>query len=367
MKRYEIKKVKQNNKEFYVLIADPRIIVKMLMNYESGEVQEAQRPWSESRVREIAKYIAGKFKDDENKKSIGLIPNSPILNIKKDIKLERDKDGLFIMLPSKKEEFKKYKGTIEAIDGQHRIRAFMEEYIDPDYSNNNTYEMIFAIFFQLSKKEKKEIFMITNEKQVKVPGNLLRMFKRELDLLKDDAEIYDLVCELNKEDYSPLNTRIMIGAEKISKGYQESQVEKILKKSDSFNMVKAFSKGDQETMARMISNYLKAWELEYDVSYKEPGTDTITKISGLRYVFFLFPTVLDILQQRKKTASVEEFKRIIHMLPDAVDIEDVFTDESTTLNFRGEGATIQLAKNHAASLKAYEGQNDDGYDITEGI
>ena len=127
MKRYELRKVTQNDKEFFVLIADPKDIVKLLMNYESGEVQEAQRPWSESRVREIARYVAGKFKDDENKKSKGLIPNSPILNVKKGLEVEKDSDGYFVMLPSTKDNFKKYKNSIEAIDGQHRIRAFMEE------------------------------------------------------------------------------------------------------------------------------------------------------------------------------------------------------------------------------------------------
>ena len=82
MKRYNLVKVTQKDKEFYVLVADPRVIVKLLMNYKSGEEQETQRPWEEKRVREIAKYVSGKFKDDDNKKAIGLIPNAPILNMR---------------------------------------------------------------------------------------------------------------------------------------------------------------------------------------------------------------------------------------------------------------------------------------------
>ena len=69
MKRYNLVKVIQKDKEFYVLVADPRVIVKLLMNYKSGEEQETQRPWEEKRVREIAKYVSGKFKDDDNKKA----------------------------------------------------------------------------------------------------------------------------------------------------------------------------------------------------------------------------------------------------------------------------------------------------------
>lgn len=367
MKRYELRKVTQNDKEFFVLIADPKDIVKLLMNYESGEVQEAQRPWSESRVREIARYVAGKFKDDENKKSKGLIPNSPILNVKKGLEVEKDSDGYFVMLPSTKDNFKKYKNSIEAIDGQHRIRAFMEEYLDADQSASKKYEMIFAVFFNLSKNEKKEIFMITNEKQVKVPGNLLRMFKRELDLLKGDEVVYDLVCKLNEEDYSPLKNRIMIGAQKIKKGYQESQISKILNKSEAFTHLNALTKGDKEKMAKMISNYLKAWEKIYDVSYAEPGTDTITKISGLRYIFYMMPPIMDILLKREKPASTDNFIEIIEMLPNAIEVDDVFTDESTNYAFKGEGATIMLAKEHIIKLKSYDSNVKTNFNISDGI
>lgn len=367
MKKYELRKITQNDMEFFVLIADPRVIVKLIMSYESGAVQEAQRPWSESRVKEIAKFVAGKFKDDENKKSKGLIPNSPIINVKKSIEVEKDSNGYYIMLPSTKEEFKKYKNSIEAIDGQHRIRAFMEEYLDPDFSDKKEYEMVFSVFFNLSKNEKKEIFMITNEKQVKVPGNLLRMFKRELDLLKGDEVVYDLVCKLNEEDYSPLQNRIMIGAQKITKGYQESQVSKILNKSDSFNHLNALTRGDKDKMAKIISNYLKAWEKVYEVSYADPGQDTITKISGLRYIFFMLPTIMDILLNREKSATIDNFKEIIDMLPNAIGIDDVFTDEATNYAFRGEGATIQLAKDHTVMLKSYDQNVKTDFDISEGI
>lgn len=366
MKRYNLTKVQQKGKTFYVLVADPRVIVRLLVNYKSGEEQDTQRPWEEKRVREIARYVSGKFKDDDNKKAVGLIPNAPILNVKNKILLQEDGQGAFVMLPATSEEIKLYEGTIEAIDGQHRIRAFMEEYIDVDFASDTQYEMIFSVFFQLSKNEKKEIFMITNEKQVKVPGNLLRMYKRELDLLKGDEVVYDLVCILNSEDYSPLKGRIMIGSKKIKKGYQESQISKILNKSDSYRQLEALV-SEHDTMAKIISNYLAAWEQVYGVSYQDPGKDTLTKISGLRYAFFLFPAMLDILGQRHKGASIAEFKKIIEMLPDATEVEDVFTDNATSSAFKSEGATITLAKHHVTALKAYEQKNKNRFNIAEGI
>lgn len=367
MKRYNLTKVQQKGKEFYVLVADPRVVVKLLVNYAAGEEQDTQRPWEERRVREIARYVSGKFKDDENKKAIGIIPNAPILNVKGKINLQEDQDGPFIMLPSVPSEMQSFEGAIEAIDGQHRIRAFMAEYIDVDFSPNQTYEMIFSVFFQLSKIEKKELFMITNEKQVKVPGNLLRMYKRELDLLKGDEVVYDLVCVLNNEDYSPLKGRVMIGSKKVPKGYQESQISKILNKSEVYKQLSSLVSGNHDKMAKIISNYLKAWEQIYGVLFQDPGKETITKISGLRYILFLMPAMLDILAQRKKPAIVAEFKKIVEMLPDAIEIDDVFSASHTSPAFKGEGATITLAKQHISDLKAYEQTKKNDFDITEGI
>ena len=367
MKRYNLTKVRQKGKEFYVLVADPRVIVKLLVNYKSGEEQDTQRPWDEKRVKEIARYVAGKFKDDENKKAIGLIPNAPILNAKSKIDIQEDEQGIYILLPETTTELAAYEGTVEAIDGQHRIRAFMEEHIDVDFAPNTTYEMVFSLFFKMSTRDKKEIFMITNEKQVKVPNNLLRMYKRELDLLTDGTAIYDLVFLLNSEDYSPLQNRIMVGAKKIKKGYQESQISKIIKLSETYKKLFEEVSSDINTMAKIISNYLAAWGQVYGVSYQDPGKDTITKISGLRYVCYLLPTMMDILKQRQKLATTAEFKKIIEMLPDATEIEDVFTDATTIYAFRGETSTVTLARDHASKLKVYENKHKTGFNIAEGI
>ena len=47
MKRYDLTRVHQNGKEFYVLVADPRVIVQLLPQYKPGEEQDVQRPWEE--------------------------------------------------------------------------------------------------------------------------------------------------------------------------------------------------------------------------------------------------------------------------------------------------------------------------------
>lgn len=366
MKKVYLQEISQNNEKFYAMIADPKIIAKLILNVEAGKEQDNQRPWNESRVKEVARYVAGKFKDDENKKAKGLIPNSPILNVINNITKEKDSDGYYIMLPDKKSELDNYKESIEVIDGQHRVRAFMEEYLDADLNDNTKYDMLFTVFFQMPKSLKQEIFMITNEKQVKVPANLLRLFKKELDLLKGDEVIYELDEKLNSEDYSPLKGRIIIGAKNIPKGYQEVQIAKIINKSGTFKMFNARNL-DTETMCKIISNYLIAWEKSYGVSFQDPQSDTLTKISGLRYAFYLLPTCMDILIRRKVKPTADEFKKVVDMLPAATEIDDVFTNEFTSLSFRGEGATTQLAKEHGLKLKTYDEEKEEDFDIFEGI
>lgn len=367
MKRYNLIDVEQNGKIFYVLVTDPKIIVRLIQDIEAGQEQESQRPWIESRVREIAKYVAGKFKEDNtNIRAAGLIPNTPILNIKNLLSVEKDANGYYIELPETENEFSQYKNTIEVIDGQHRIRAFMPEYIDVDFAANRKYEMVFNVFNQLSLKEKREIFMITNEKQVKIPTNLLRLFKKWLNLLTGDEDIFELVETLNNEDFSPLKGRIMIGANKIPKGYQESQISKIINKSTIYEKLNGRN-FDLTKMAKIISNYLYAWERIYNVKFSDPGKDTITKISGLRYILYLLMPCLEILENKEKRATVDEFAEIIENLKTATDIEDVFTDPSTSLSFRGETATIQMAKEHGLALQTYIRQHQNHFNVAEGI
>lgn len=365
LKKYQLELVTQKDHTFYAFVADPREIVKLIKQYDAGEEQEAQRPWSIDRVQDISRYVAGRFKDDDNVKASGLIPNAPILNIVDKLEITKNDDVYYINMPENTDEFISYCESIEVIDGQHRIRAFMEEYLDETMSDDVDYKMIFSVFDRLSKTEKKELFMITNEKQKSVPGNLLRMFKRELNLLKGDEYVYDLVVLLNSEDFSPLKGRIMLGAKKLKKGYQESQLSKILNKSESFSQLKLHTKEDYNKMAKLISNYLKAWELEYDVRFSSPGADTITKISGLRYIFFLMPAVLEVLSQKKEPAKTESIRKVIKAVPVAANIENPFIDDA--LAFRGEGATVKLAKDHAQKLKHYENNNQGVFDLSEGI
>lgn len=377
MKKVYLTKVTQKTKDFYAMVEDPRLIVELLPDVEAGASQEAQRPWSKKKVQEISAYVSGKFQLSDKTKALGIIPNNPILvlndaiEVKKEtVKIdegngERSEERYYILLPETTEEKEKYKGSIEAIDGQHRLRAFSSDHRDVLMSDRMVYNMVFSVFENLSMNERKEIFMITNEKQDKVSTNLIRLLKKALGLLGEEEKVFDIINSLNIEPFSVLYKRITVGSEKVTKGYAESQLSKILRKSGTIDKIEIFAGNDITKTTKLITNYLKGWERVYNVSFQNPGKETLTKISGLRYAFYLFPEIMEILVKDQKPATIDNFEDIIRELPAATNISNVF--ENSNLAFRGEGATVKLAKEHAKALSTYLRNKSVAFDPTSGI
>ena len=355
MKKMYLNPVHQKNHIFYSLIADPRKIVTVIKRVEADVIQENQRPWSKNKVLEIVSYVMGHLSLDKKKYKVnGLIPNAPIINLIGNFDILHDEnDNPYILFPETEEELKEYKGQIEVIDGQHRILAFAPDLRDPLFSDDTCYDMIFSTFFRLTEEEKKELFLVSNEKQTKIENNLLRLMRKALSLLGSNEEYFDLVCKMNAEEISPLKGRVMIGASKVKKGYKEGQLSKILESSDAYSRLESENFDTINSKCKLLSTYLKAWENIYGVSFQKPSNATLTKISGIRYIMYLLPAFFDILREQDVDPTDKSFKDIIQKLPLATGIADVFNDPTTSLAFRGGGATVKLAKEHSTMLVKY--------------
>lgn len=355
IKKIYLTPVRQKDRSFFTAVLDARSVAAIMHRSKEDEILDSQRPWSKPKVAEIADYVNGHMKFSGEIKSVkGLLPNAPIISIKSPLEIEHSCDGsYFIRFPENKMDFANFADAIEVIDGQHRLLAFAEDLKNPCFTDDIPYEMIFSIFPPMDREDKQELFMITNEKQTKVEPNLLRLLKKQLNLLGDDEKVFDFVSRLNTADYSPLRDRIMIGSADIPKGYKEGQLSKILDKSGSFAKLEAFTRNDQSKMCRGFSIYLNAWETVYDVSYQNPGKSILTKISGLRYILYLFPDMLHLLELQNKLATKDAFISLINQLATAIDVNNVFTHPDTSLAFRGEGATIKLAREHSKQLITY--------------
>lgn len=345
MRKIEVQKAKQKTNEFFSLIADPRTIIKLVDIPKADQHQETQRPWKDKRVKEISKYVAGKQKineDIESKKyARGLIPNSPIINIKNDkILIKEDAGRFFIYLPENEQEFINCCGSIEILDGQHRLIAFSDEFIDSDFKDSIKYEMHFVIFKTLAQEEKRELFMICNDKQEKVESNILRQFKKWLGLLSEDDDLlYEIIEKLNKEDMSPLKNRIAIGGNKVKGGLKLTQLSTIIKKSKVWEIIKDY---DDAQKLRIISLYLKAWDKAYSGYFNNPR-HALGKISGTRLILNLFPHIFEITKEKKEFFSEQSISSCLEKIKLRWNLIDYNKDELLKVAFRGETSTIEAA------------------------
>jgi len=361
MKKIPILIGEQKNKEFGLAILNPKDVIKTVRVPEANTAQDTQRPWKVKKVEEIAKYIAGKLSISDGRKNRyakGILPNCPILNVMDPIKIVKEDGVNYLLFPDNSEEFKNCFGKVEILDGQHRLISFKEEYLDPDFKTSEQFTMGFTIFQNLTRDEKLELFMMTNDRQEKVESNLLRQFKKWLGLLSnEESQIFELVEALNSESVSPLKGRIIVGGNKVKYGIKLTQLSKILKKSGVHGLINNRPKSDQ---VHIISEYLKAWSAVYEGEFNNPR-HTLGKVSGFRYIFYIFPAVYDILVEKQKPFNIDNIKDILIFLRDNLDGKKIFTDDELKMAFRGETSTIQLAKNHADKLKN-EQLNSSGFD-----
>ncbi len=353
MKKVYLIPVFQHDHTFFIGKYDPRKLVKMTdPDIDVNTLQEAQRPLDKKHLLEIADYAS----HDKQ----GMLPSSILIATKETDKLVlktetiSGKTEYFIEFPDSETELSDYSNTIDVIDGQHRLFAFDEKYRDPDFKNSEKYELPFSIFITPTIFVRRKLFTITNEKQKAVSPNLLLYLKSMLGMLDSAEETYlPLVKALNEENMSPLKGRIIISAEKISKGYKAKELIKLFNKAKLADIIIGGNQISKENLVKALSIYINGWESRYQLSFKSPGKETMTKISGLRYMVLLFETFFDHSVNTRKTFDVDFVKTVIQDLENAKQLDEGQTLFDDSMLFRGEGATVKLAADDANRLKAY--------------
>ena len=180
----------------------------------------------------------------------------------------------------------------------------------------------------------------------------------QLKLLSKPEEMYlPMVRLMNSENISPLQGRIIMSAEKITKGYKAKEIVKIFNKAKLSEIGLITSQSlSNEQMIKILSEYLTGWERKYQLSFRNPGQNTMTKISGLRYIILLFPTMIELAVNNKRKFDTDF---VMEMISDLESAKNVDVDNNQTLfsveplSFRGEGATVKLAEDDGKTLKAY--------------
>ena len=353
MKKVFLIPVAQHDSTFYIGKYDPRKLVKMTdPTIDVNTLQEAQRPLDKKHLQEIADYAS----HDKQ----GMLPSSILIASKDTDKLvlktetSAGENKYYIEFPDSDVELANYANTIDVIDGQHRLFAFDEKYRDPDFKDSEKYELPFSIFITPSIFVRRKLFTTTNEKQKAVSPNLLLYLKSMLGMLDSAEEAYlPLVNAMNDENMSPLKGRIIISAEKISKGYKAKELIKIFNKAKLADIKINGNPITNEQLVKALSIYIQGWESHYQLSFKSPGKETMTKISGLRYITLLFETFFDHSINTQKAFDVTFVKTVIQELENAKQLDEGQTLFDDSVLFRGEGATVKLATDDANMLKSY--------------
>lgn len=356
MKKVYLVPVQQYNTTFYIGKYDPRKLVCMAdQSIEVGQTQEAQRPLDRKHLQDISNYTGPIEK--------GMLPASVMI-------ATRDKEHLkvnteisdngekryYIMFPETDAELRECENSLDIIDGQHRLFAFDERYRNEDLKNEIVYEIPFSMFITPDLRTRRLLFTVTNEMQKAVSGNLLLYLKSKLGMLLPAEEKYlPLVKLLSSENQSPLKGRIVLSAERIPKGYKAKEIIKILDKGKIGELTIGTPPIplSDDKLLEALSTYLSGWEEFYGLSYQRPQKETMTKISGLRYVLLLFTVFVDHSINTRTSFNIEFVKSVIQDLEDSKGLDEEQTLFDTSLEFRGEGATVKLAQDDAAMLKAY--------------
>lgn len=358
---FQMVKFGQRGITFYFLPADPRIIIKYCKFADSNKLQENQRPWDPKRVKEIAKYVSGRVNLKETDLEIettgqfalGLIPNCPLLNLTKKLIVDSTEE-CYIDIPDDPERI------FEILDGQHRLIAFDDSYIELEDSVQ--YEMGFVVCDRLTSRQKKELFMVPNKTQKNVDSNVLLAMMEELDLLNSKNDrYYKVIIMLGTESLSPLFGRIKLGGEQIKGGLSPDALMKIFDKSKFLDRLS--SKGDPTEQFNRLIPYLEAWDDVYPE--KRVKTHTLNKIQGIRYIMILGPSIIDIITSKNKKWTKDDIADVLKVMrSEIIDPESLFNREKGTINpFSSQSATESLAETHGNRLKAiYKEALDDIFD-----
>jgi DGQHR domain-containing protein len=227
----------QKDKEIFLFKADPNFILNMVdIRRDVKNDNYFQRPYEISRIEEIKNYLLGKdklYKKGQEIYAIGYIPNSIVINLSNKFRVLKTKNDIAITFPSNPKA-RGFKNSIEILDGQHRLLAFDDE--TKKSIGGKKYEMCFVAFHGLSIDEKREIFMVLNERQKSVSKNILLRHKKLLKLLLEEDETrYEILIWLNEEKDSPFHQKIIVSGEKIKYGIKLAEFDKDLAASKALD------------------------------------------------------------------------------------------------------------------------------------
>ncbi len=356
MRRIKVLKQVQKNFTSFTFVDDPRVIGKMVnKDAKVGDPKEgAQRPISKKKVEEISIHV----------QDGGTLATSVVLGTRLDkIQVIEDTSSgeteYYIELPESDAEFDEYKDTIDIMDGQHRVYSFLEETVK--IPSSQRFDMTFSLYLDPTVEDKRRIFKDTNEKQDKVAANLILWIREKLGMLEEKEKVYlQLINMLSFENSSPFKDRIITSAEKIPGGIKAQQLVGEFDKIDFNDKMSAIKDNNQRF--KILCIYFKGWEgaVGHKIIDRDKQFAAFSKISGIRFMLKLLPTILDRVDAVNGEWNEDFVKDTLNTVCaiEGIRPSDIFDTNSTYLKslgfnpFASETQTKAFAKNWADKIKA---------------
>ena len=226
--------------------------------------------------------------------------------------------------------------------------------------------MCFVALVNLSSTEKKEIFMVLNERQKPIAKNILLRQKKLLNLLLEDEEVrYDVISKLNAEDDSPFQGRFIMAGEKIKYGLKANQIDEILRSSKALDKLVDAKNNMTEKNYKIIKNYFTAWSNVFKNVWFVRN-NTLTKSAAFRFICYLFSYVQEVLElissdKGKKDFRIAAFEKVVIEIKDCHFNDEFDTDTAGHFQqFQERSGIAKLANIIGKELvEKYQGKEED--------
>lgn len=282
-----------------------------------------QRPESESRIKEIAKYCS----DPD-----ATFPTPIIISV--DDSSEYKLNGNVL-------EFNPDKFHGEVIDGQHRIKGIEQS----DYISK--FELPIIFMFNLIEEEKAYVFSTINSKQTRVPMSLIYDLFDVYETRSPMKVCHEIARTFNSDDTSPFYKRLkMLGAkqEELASLSQGSFVKYIIplisktpdqdaidiKKSNPLKIDNScplrgyFEKGEDQVIYKILFNLFASFKEVFNEEWINPSEYILTKTLGYGAIVKAFPVMYEKGKAKKDLSSG-------HFLSETQKIKEYFQNQNIKL------------------------------------
>lgn len=273
---------------FYTFILNSKHLLEIAYVSTEERTKGVQRPLSERRCKDVAKFIDSKT---------GVIANNIILNLPSETQFLPDPDNNclgIIRIP-------RVSKSAWVVDGQHRLYGFC-------YSNKE-YTLLCSGFVDLNIEQQSQIFITINKEQKGISSSViydLLPLTKNAEFKKERA--HSLVKQFNEDPESPWYNEIkMLGVGKglVSQATFAQNVEKLIEPNGGI-----LSSYNEPIQYVILNNYFKGFKA---IFYEEWGNGkyVLTKSVGFAAMCGIFPKIHELCN---KDFTVENLMRVIDAL-----------------------------------------------------